>query len=363
MDSLTQIVLGAGVGAAVLGPRIGPRKAAVIGGVLGTLPDLDVLFPFDDPIDSFTLHRGASHAFFVQAMVTPIFGEALVRLFEGLRDQRWRSYLAVFLIFVTHAIVDALTIYGTRVFWPFLPDPVGSGSIFIIDPLYTLPLLFVVIWALWRSSWSPRFGKALAAALVVSTAYLGWGLAAQQVVQNRAHRLLAEAGIQPDRLLATPTPFNTLFWKVIAIEDARYFNLYVPVFGGREQITAYVHPRGTGRVGCIADLEALAKLAAFSDGFYRLDEQAGEIRVSDLRMGMTPNYVFSFAVAERSGEGMQPIPPERRRDARSAEGDLDWLIANLSGEPAPRPAELSAVADLSGPLRLADVTTVSRPAC
>ncbi|MGE5767054.1 MAG: metal-dependent hydrolase, partial [Bacteroidota bacterium] len=109
MDSLTQFALGAGVGAAVLGRRIGPRKAAVVGGLLGTLPDLDVLFPFADPIDSFTLHRGASHSFVVQALVTPLFGEAMVRLFEGLRDRRLQTYLAVFLIFVTHAALDALT--------------------------------------------------------------------------------------------------------------------------------------------------------------------------------------------------------------------------------------------------------------
>ena len=39
MDSLTQLALGAGVGAAVLGRRIGPRRAAAAGAVLGTLPD------------------------------------------------------------------------------------------------------------------------------------------------------------------------------------------------------------------------------------------------------------------------------------------------------------------------------------
>ena len=127
MDSLTQFALGAGVGLAVLSRRIGPRRAALTGGVLGTLPDLDVLFPFDDPVDSFILHRGATHSFFVHAVVTPIFGEVLMRLFKSLREERLRSYLAVYLIFVTHAIIDALTIYGTRVFWPLFPDPVGCG--------------------------------------------------------------------------------------------------------------------------------------------------------------------------------------------------------------------------------------------
>ena len=353
MDSLTQIVLGAGVSAAVLGPRIGPRKAAVAGALLGTLPDLDVLYPFDDPIDSFILHRGASHAFLVHAAVTPLFGEVLVRLFEQLRDRRWRAYLAVFLIFVTHATLDALTIYGTRVFWPLLPDPVGSGSVFIIGPLYTLPLLVVMVWALCVSAWTARFRRALTAALVLSTTYLGWGLVAQQLVEQRAARLLAEAGIRPEQLRATPTPFNTLFWKVIALEGDRYINLYLPVFGDREEVTAYIHPRGLNHLSCAGDNAGLEKLAAFNGGYFRADLEDGKVVISDLRMGLTPNYVFRFAVAEQTPEGSVEIAPERWRSARSTEGDLDWLIANLTGEPTLRPAETSAYAALSTSLAIA----------
>jgi len=363
MDSLTQFALGAGIGAAVLGPRIGPRRAALVGGVLGSLPDLDVLFPFDDPIDAFTLHRGATHSFLIQAVVTPVFGEALRRLFETLRDQRLRTYLAVFLVFATHAAIDALTIYGTRVFWPLAPDPVGAGSIFIIDPLYTLPLLIVTVWALCLSAWTARFRRGLTAALVISTAYLGWGLVAQQVVEQRAARLLAEAGIEPERLRATPAPFNTLLWKVIAIDGPRYVNLYVPVFGGDEKVTAYVHPRGTDHLACGGDNAALKKLTAFNGGYFRIDVADGKVLVSDLRMGLTPNYVFRFAVAEETPGGAVAIPPERRRNERSAEGDLDWLIANLSGEPALRPAEASAYAELSGPLQVAQDVTAADSAC
>ncbi|MCG8360225.1 MAG: metal-dependent hydrolase, partial [Kiloniellales bacterium] len=123
MDSLTQLALGAGVGLAVLGPRVGPRRAALVGAVLGTLPDLDVVVPFDDPVDDFTLHRGPSHSLFVHAVVTPLFGEALMRLFKDLRGERLRAYLGVYLCFATHALIDAATIYGTRIFWPLWPEP------------------------------------------------------------------------------------------------------------------------------------------------------------------------------------------------------------------------------------------------
>ncbi len=363
MDSLTQIVLGAGVSAAVLGPRIGPRRAAVIGAVLGTLPDLDVLFPFDDPVDSFTLHRGPSHSFIVQAAVTPVFGEILIRLFSKLRDQRWRGYLAVFLVFATHAALDALTIYGTRLFWPLFPDPVGVGSVFIIDPLYTLPLLAVTIWALCLAAWTARFRRALTAALAISTLYLGWSLAAQQIVEQRSATMLAEAGIAPEHLRATPTPFNTLLWKVIVLDGDSYLNLYMPVFGSDTQVTAYVHPRGIGEIACSNGNEALEQLIDFNGGYFRVDVEDGKILVSDLRMGLTPNYVFRFAVAEQTPEGLVAIPPERRPLERSSDGDLDWLFANLAGDATPRPAEIDAIADLVHPQQVVRDAVAPAPAC
>ncbi len=42
MDSLTQAALGAAVGEAILGKKLG-RKAAIAGAIVATIPDLDVL--------------------------------------------------------------------------------------------------------------------------------------------------------------------------------------------------------------------------------------------------------------------------------------------------------------------------------
>jgi len=346
LDSLTQFLLGAAVGTAVLGRRLGPRKAAVVGGLLGSLPDLDVIVPFEDPVDAFVLHRGPSHSMIVQAVVTPLFGEALIRGFKDLRAHRWQAYLAVYLCFATHALLDAITVYGTRLFWPLWPEPVGIGSIFIIDPLYSLPLLAAVIWALCLKAWTPRFRKVLATSLVVTTAYLAWSLAAQQVIQARGGAVLAEAGVVPQRLMAIPTPFNTLFWQVLAVEEDRHISLYLPVFG-RGETVSYVHTRNMDAGSCLQATPAFRKLAAFSKGFFRVERQDGEVLIADLRMGLNPGYVFRFAIAREVGGAIEPIPPERRRSPRTAPGDLDWLIANVTGQPMRRTSEAAAVVEVA----------------
>ncbi|MEM1377425.1 MAG: metal-dependent hydrolase [Pseudomonadota bacterium] len=340
MDSVTQFTLGAAVSALILGKKIGPRKAALIGGVLGTLPDLDVLIPFETPVDDFVFHRGWTHSFFVQAAVTPIFGEALMRLFDGLRDARWRTYLAVFLVFVTHSIIDAITIYGTRVFWPVYPDPVGVGSMFIIDPIYTIPILSAVVWALFMASETRRFRKVLVGALVVSTAYMGLSLVLQQIVENRAKTIFAEAGIETGNLIATAGPLNTLVWRVIAREDDAYHNLYVSLLDSEPETQIYTHPRNPELAACLNGNAEFEKLQWFSRGYYTASLEGDRIVISDIRMGLTPFYVFRFELAEFVDAQAMPITPvQTASDGRAAPGDWQWLQERLWGQPATRTVE------------------------
>ena len=351
MDSLTQFTLGACVGAITLGPRIGARKAAIVGGLLGTVPDLDVFYPYADSVDSFTLHRGPSHSLVIQAIATPLFAEGILRLFKTFRDagasaHRLWVYLSVYLIFATHALLDAMTVYGTKVFWPLIPDPVGIGSIFIIDPIYTLPLLGMTLWALIQSRWGPKITRGLTISLLFSTAYLGWTLVGQQIAESRA--IAAIGGTQEgDRLLTIPTPFNTLFWKTILIRDDEYRNIYVPLLGGVEDVTEYRYPRNWDSLACAHDAPDLQQVAAFSQGFVRLERaEDGRIQIADLRMGMTPNYVFRFTVADAAGQG---VPPERdRAEQRSDPRDFEWLEAGVLGSGTARPveAELQAHGEL-----------------
>ena len=80
MDSLTQIVLGAAVGNATLGKRIG-NKALLYGAIAGTIPDLDVIFgKFTDTITAVEWHRGFSHSILFCILFSPVFGLSLIHI-------------------------------------------------------------------------------------------------------------------------------------------------------------------------------------------------------------------------------------------------------------------------------------------
>ena len=80
MDSVSQIALGAAVGEAVLGRKLG-NKAILWGAVGGTIPDLDIITaPFLSEIDSLAFHRGISHSIFFAVVAGLLFGWLLHRL-------------------------------------------------------------------------------------------------------------------------------------------------------------------------------------------------------------------------------------------------------------------------------------------
>ena len=182
MDSITQAALGATLAGAVAGKTLG-RSVLLTGAVLGTLPDLDVIIDYGSAVANFTQHRGFSHSLLILIPLSFLLAWALWRWKPQLSYQRW--LLMTGLILVTHPVLDTFTTYGTQLFWPFGP-PVALNSIFIIDPLYTLPLLAGCLFFLAR----PPAKTAIVAGLAVSTLYLGWSVLAQQVMTQRVQPAL-----------------------------------------------------------------------------------------------------------------------------------------------------------------------------
>ncbi|MEO5696719.1 MAG: metal-dependent hydrolase [Burkholderiaceae bacterium] len=335
MDSLSQIALGAAVGLAAMGRRTAPWKAALWGAVAGTLPDLDVLIDHGDPIRNMVLHRAETHALFWLTLASLPLAAVVARM-HGERACWRRWWLALWLVLVTHPLLDAMTVYGTQLALPFSNHPFGVGSVFIIDPLYTLPLLVGAGWAL-TTRGSARGRAANLVGLVLSTAYLGWGVLAQQHVERIARASLAAQGIAAERVLVTPTPFNSVLWRVVAIAGERYFEGYHSLLDAEPRIGFDGFERGTALAAALHGVEGVQRIAAFSKGFFKLYQDGARVLISDLRMGQEPGYVFTFAVAQRSSPPRPLETPVQVGARLDLERGLPWLWRRAQGKLLPPP--------------------------
>ena len=331
MDSLTQIVLGGAVTAAVAPPR--HRRAALLAGAaLGTLPDLDslpIMLFTDDPVALMTLHRGASHSLFVLPFVGWLLWALFRRRGGRVAESPVRWFWAIQLALLTHPLLDAFTVYGTQLLWPLPARPAMWSSLFIIDPLYTVWLLVACVAAfILRERVAAQ--RALAAGLVLSTAYLGWSLAAKGLVEREAARSLAAMGLEDAPRFSVPTPFNTLLWRVVAMTPDGYVEGFRSVVGDSGAMRFEPHASDVGALAGAAGIPAVARLAWFNHGFMRASEVDGQLVLSDLRMGSEPSYSFNFAVAEREGGQWRAIPPRQLSFAWSdARGQLPRVWARI----------------------------------
>ena len=335
MDSLSQIALGSAVAIAVMGRRTAVWKAAAWGAVAGTLPDLDVLIDHGGPIRNMVEHRAETHALFWLSLVSLPLAAAVARL-QGEWAQ-WRHWwLAIWLVLVTHPLLDAMTVYGTQLGLPFTNRPFGVASVFIIDPLYTLPLLVGAGWAL-ATRGRTRGLAANAAGLALSTAYLAWGVAAQQHATQVAAASLSAQGIASERLLVTPAPFNSLLWRVVAVAGDSYWEGFYSVLDGTRHVAFDRFDRGTALAAELRAVDGVQRIAAFSNGFYKLRQEGPKVLISDLRMGQEPSYVFTFVVAERHSTAVPLDMPVQVGGRIDLERGLPWLWRRMWGEPLPPP--------------------------
>ena len=326
MDSLTQIALGASLGVAVMGRRTAAWKAALWGGVAGLLPDLDVLIDHGDAVLNMVRHRAESHSLLYLTLLAPGFAWVVDRLHRSGCWARW--CVALWLALFTHPLLDLMTVYGTQVLQPFTDQAYGLGSMFIIDPAYTVPLLVGLALALGR-----RQGRGLRAntwALALSTAYLGWSALAQAWVLSHARQSLADLGLPSQQVLVTPVPLQTVLWRVVVIDGQRFHEGYYSFFDGGRPVRFTAHDRGGELLSQHAQHPQVARMARFSDGFFKLSQQGDHLVLSDLRMGQQPHFVFSFDLGPAMA---RPWPPAINQGLRGDVGEgLRWLGRRIRGQ-------------------------------
>lgn len=292
MDSISQALLGAGVAAAIA-PKGYRKRAILTGAVLGTLPDLDVLLQYPTDVESFTYHRGFSHSLFILPVFS-VFLLPLLRRFYG--SMSWiRLYLLIMLALVTHPLLDAMTAYGTQLFYPLAVTPTFVASIFIIDPLYTLWLLLGVGCYLFSSHW--RWLNM--AGLIISTLYLGLGFGLQQLARVELVKAHPDT-VASEWFVGTATA-SPLCWRGVYRNDSNYieaaFNLFNPAEMAVQRYA--ILPQSAYPQSAV-----LKRLQWFNPDTI-LRQRGQQLISSDLRMGEFGNHLFEFIIVPSQDSGKQ----------------------------------------------------------
>ncbi len=285
MDSLTQIVLGAAVAEAVAGRKIG-NKAPLWGAIAGTIPDLDVIFSgLYHPIDGALVHRGLSHSILFACLMAPILGCLVHKLYKKKHEQKmWISLF--FWGIITHPILDMFTNYGTSFFWPF-DLRIKFNTVFIIDPMYTLPFMICLIIAMAKTRESISRRKWNNGGLIYSTSYLLFGVILKLLILGNANNYFAESHLKTRNAMVAPMPFTSFYWMMLAEDDTNYYVAYKSIFydfNPNEVDTIPKHQKELHQLKW-PDKNYSKQLEFISDGYYTTSTEGKTFCFYDLRFG------------------------------------------------------------------------------
>lgn len=284
MDSVTQAALGAAIGEAVLGKKIG-SKGAILGAAIATIPDLDIAFYlFYDKFEMLSIHRGFSHSILFSLLGAFLIAYILQKIKWTSTINYWRLWIFTWLALFTHMLLDAFTAYGTQLFLPFSNERVGFDSINVVDPVYTLPLIIGLIFSLFIYKNKPSRPIYNNIGIIVSTLYLLATLSVKNHVENHFKKELAEQKINYKSLLTMPVGVANINWYGVAkTADGIYMHKYSIIddeqlpfeyFPTNDQLLENVNP------------QMVNIMKWFAKGFYTVEKDGEQLRFYNLQVDM-----------------------------------------------------------------------------
>ena len=267
--------MGAAVGEVTLGKKLG-YKAALIGAIADTLPDLDVFLNFftNDEVLKLQIHRSYSHALPVHILIAfPLAWLTHVIFKKQIAYRSW--YLLWIMGLITHGLLDCCTTYGTQYFLPFTNELLGFNNIAVVDVFFTLPFMAFVIASLLMRKENPARLKTAWMGIGYALLYMGFTLFNKHTVQQQFSRELARQHIQTDELYTSPSLFNNFLWSAIAINNDSLWLGEYSILQKRSEVKWASYARNTALVENHPDKRSTDVLLWFSQGKY-FAEQSGD---------------------------------------------------------------------------------------
>lgn len=290
MDSLTHIAIGACIGEAFAGKKLG-RKAMLWGALVQSLPDIDFIAgAWLSPAENLLAHRGFTHSVLFACIAVPLLALLAERLHRP-HNIALKTWIGFFIVeMLVHIFIDGFNAYGIGWLEPFSHHRFSFNTIFVIDPFFSIwpgiAFLILIITKAHRRKrkfwW--RFG------IILPALYLCFCCINKIKINTEVKKALAAEPILYTKYFSTPTPFNTLLWYVVAETDSGFYIGYRSLFDEQIRMQLLFFPRNEYLLKGVSDHPELQDLKRFSKGFYTASLQNDTLVFNDLRFGQIAGW-------------------------------------------------------------------------
>lgn len=336
MDSLTHIALGACMGEAFAGKKLG-KKAMIWGAVAQSLPDIDfVASAWMKTSDEVLAHRGFTHSFlfcFLAAPLLAFFAEKWHRS-AGISFRKWWLFFGI-AIFI-HVLIDAFNNYGVGWFEPFSHQRISFNSIYVADPFLSVwpAIALAALLILKRTNKRRRFWWSFGLAL--PALYLLYSLNNKRIIDTELKNSLQQQNINYTRYFSTPAPLQNWLWFVVAGTDSGYNVGYRSLYDKNNNIHFTYFQRNDSLLSTVTDKKEVKQLVRFSQDFYTVEKWHDTVVFNDLRFGQIigwqkpeNHFVFHYFLDHPDANG---VVVQRGRFAEWDKKVLQNFLRRIRGE-------------------------------
>lgn len=338
LDSVTHIVLGAAIGEALLGKKIG-RKAALIGALAKTIPDFDLFYTgLNDPRMYVCCHRGHTHSLLWEFLYAIPLAYLFYRLFK--KQVAWRQWFILFIVCLWgHSLLDTCTVYGTRLLLPLTNYAYSWDNLSIVDLLFTAPMLMMVIAGLLYKNDSKPRRILIRTSLVYCFCYLGFTMVNKAVANHIVKKSLEQQHIQYTSYFTAPTILNNILWYGMASTDSTLSVGEFTLMKKDKPMHWLTFPRNTALLDAHPDTSDVKLLKWFSRGYSICQQDGDTLNVYCVKFGRTnmtqddleKTFIFHYKLYFDKGKWQMAMEEPTDKNANMKEGFKD-LMTRIQGK-------------------------------
>lgn len=308
MDSVSHVVIGAAIGETLLGKKIG-RWGMLLGAIAKSAPDFDLFYTgLSDPRAYMCDHRAHTHSLFIEAIYAIPIAWLLVKLFKQ-KVTFGRMFLFMLTCLWGHSLLDWCTNFGTQLLLPFTNENYSLNTLAIVDLLFTLPILLLVLVAVFYRKNTLRRNKLARAALIYCLVYVGVTFINKAQAENIVRASLVKNNIPASDHMTNPTMLNNVLWYGIASNDSTVFIGEFSLFHKENPITWHQYPRNLNLMQQSKSKKDVAILKWFSDPYTIAQANGDTLNVYAVKFGRTnmmetelqKTFVFHYKLYQKNG--------------------------------------------------------------
>lgn len=320
MDSVSHIVIGAAIGETLLGKKIG-RWGMLLGAIAKSAPDFDLFYTgLSDPRAYMCEHRAHTHSLFIETLYAIPIAWLLIKLF---RNKVSFGRMLVFMLACLwgHSLLDWCTNFGTQLLLPFTNENYSLNTLAIVDLLFTLPIIILILIAVFHKKNATRRNKLAMASLIYCFVYLGFTFINKVHVEQIVEESLVANNIPVTAHMTNPTMLNNVLWYAVGSNDS---TLYIGECNWLHQenpITWHSYPRNVQLMEQCESKKDVAVLQWFGDPYTIAEANGDTLNVYAVKFGRTnmqeseleKTFIFHYKLYQENGEekmGMQQANKE-----------------------------------------------------